>query len=54
MVVCRFIKYILYIFTTKQFIAKGFITLFFEYIFYLFGLPDSIVSDKDNLFINKF
>jgi len=53
-VVYRFIKYILYIFTIKQFIVKGFAILFLEYIFRPFKLPDNIVSDKDSLFINKF
>ncbi len=54
MVICRFIKYTLYISITKRFIIESFATLFFEYVFRPFGLLDGIVSDKDNLFINKF
>ncbi len=53
-IVYRFTKYTLYIFITKQFIIKNFVTLFLEYIFCLFKLPNNIVSDKDNLFTNKF
>ncbi len=53
-VVCRFIKYTLYILITKRFITKSFIILFFEYIFYSFGLLDGIVFDKNSLFISKF
>ena len=39
---------------TKQFTVESFTILFFKYIFCLFGLPDGIISDKDNLFTNKF
>jgi len=53
-IIYRFIKYILYIFIIKRFIVKSFITLFLEYIFHPFELPDSIISNKDSLFINKF
>jgi len=53
-VVCRLIKYTLYIFTTKQFTAEGFAILFLEYIFRPFRLPDGIISDKDSLFTSKF
>jgi len=53
-IVCRLIKYTLYIFITKQFIVEGFVILFLEYIFCPFGLLDDIVSNKDSLFINKF
>ena len=38
----------------KRFIVKGFTTLFLEYIFRLFRLLNSIISDKDNLFTSKF
>ena len=54
MIVYRLTKYTLYIPTTKRLTTKGFTTLFLEYIFRSFGLPENIVSDKDNLFTSKF
>ena len=53
-IICRLTKYTLYILITKRLIVEGFTILFLEYVFRPFELPDSIVSDRDNLFTNKF
>ena len=53
-VVDRFNKMCILIPCNKQIIAKQTAKLFFRHIWVHFGLPTSIVSDRDTRFVGKF
>ena len=53
-VVDRFSKMCILIPCNKQIIAEQTTKLFFEHVWVHFGLPTSIVSDRDTLFVGKF
>lgn len=49
-----FHRYGHFIALTHLFSGKGLAQIFFEQIYRLHGLPSTIVSDRDNIFLSKF
>lgn len=54
LVVDRFSRYSHFISLTHRITAKGLAQTFFEQVSRLHGLPDSIVNDRDSLFLSEF
>ncbi|KAA0046442.1 reverse transcriptase [Cucumis melo var. makuwa] len=53
-IIDRFLKYATFIPTTKQCSAELMAQLFFKHVVKLWGVPTSIVSDRDGRFIGFF
>lgn len=54
MVVDRFTKFAHFITLTHPFIASKVARLFMQNVFKLYGLPRSIVSNRDSVFLSSF
>lgn len=50
----KFTKYAHFITLTYPYIAQKVVEIFLEGIYKLYGLPESIVSDRDKIFTNNF
>jgi len=53
-VLCRFSKMELFIPCTKTTTAAKTLELYFQHVWPNFGLPSTIISERDSLFLNKF